>query len=349
MKSSQKYFILAFVIFMIFGAVFVPNTTLASGNASLFFDVAGKTFTKGDTLNINIKVNSSDKKINAVSGSFKIPKNFQLQSIETSGSFLDFWVNEPKVSGNILSFQGVAIKNPYQGSDGLIFSIKGVVTAKGTLSFNFKQGSILADDGLGTDVLGVLKGVSLVVKDVGVVAEKTEPNVATAPALVPTVLPPVINSNFLAVDESENFSLKGKGVPNALTEINFENTEQPSWSEKIAKFFTIAVRNEIEISHVDVQNDKNGAFSYEFPSNLVAGVYNVVPSYIDSNKNINIQGKGTQIYINENTICVILIAIINTLILVIPALALIIIILFLFRYLLKILSGMRHKKSKSLE
>ena len=339
-KSVMFFFSLA-----LFSCTFISYVEAVTPNTSLFFDVINNKVNKGDEVVVGIRVDASDQSINAVSGSFKIPtKSFTLESIETNASIIDFWVHEPKVADDTISFEGVALKKPYQGANGLIFTIKGIAVVKGTLTFNFNEGSILANDGLGTNVLGSLKSVLIAVRDTMPVVDTTKSTLAVnektskrtqeikstnslastvvatenqAVSQTPPIILPVITNVPAPIDPSQSFYLAGKGTPNVLTQIKFQDISDPSIGRKI------------------VRSLRTDRISYVSPKNLVAGVYNAVPEYIGLTKTENLIGTGVKIFITENTLSRILIIIINVLILIIPILALVLIIIFLPWYFKK--------------
>jgi hypothetical protein len=200
MKNSRKILIYSIFSLVFFFSLFILNAQAADSDAVLFFSASSKIINKGDEININIEVNSPNQNINAVSGSFKIPKNFQLESILTTNSIVDFWLNEPKVANGLLSFEGVTVRKPFQGDSGLIFTMKGIALEKGTLAFNFDDGTILADDGLGTNVLSSLGNISLAVKD------NTQIAVTINPIQVSNNTSPkeINNANSLSIAKEES-------------------------------------------------------------------------------------------------------------------------------------------------
>ena len=340
MIIKRKFFIsipLSFLIF--FSFLFIPKVNATNNAASLFFDTPLLKVNRGDDIRISIKVQSSDQSINAVSGSFKIPNNFQLKSIDTTGSILDFWISDPQAQNGTASFQGVAIKKSYQGNSGLLFTMEGVVTASGKFSLNFTNGAVLADDGEGTNVLGSLKTLTITVQDgtQGVAVNNVTQNIITKPPnpvsvtpesspIIAAIIPPVITSSSPPVDQSQNISIVGKGTPNALTKIQFQNVSDPSFGRRFIQYL---IKDRVPLSDVEVQNDSAGVFSYTSPSNLVAGAYDAVPSYISFDKLTSVIGYGVKVFVTDNTLSKILIIIINALVLIIPIVALILVIIFL--------------------
>jgi len=356
MNIPRKILIcLSLLSLALFSCSFISRAEAISPDTSLFFAVADKTFNKGDEVNIDIKVRTPDQIINAISGSFKIPaEKFKLESIETDGSIIDFWVHEPKILDDSVSFGGVAIKKPYQGAGGLIFSIRGIAITAGVVSFNFDSGTILANDGLGTNLLNSLQSLSLFIKDLSPVANNPIiPATPAAPQIIPpnnvlniipvrAIIPPVITSIPPSINQSQSFSLAGKGMPNALTKIQFQDISEPSFGKNILRSL---IRDRVQLSDVEVKNDNNGVFSYVSPKNLVAGIYNVVPSYINLDKAESVIGYSVKVFITDNTLSQILIIIINAMVLIIPIVSLILIIIFLPWYFKKEL----HVISKKME
>jgi len=347
--KNNTFFTFFLFFLALFSCAFVTSAQTVTSNGHLFFDIANTKISQGDEININIMVNTGGQAINAVSGDFEIPKNFQLESIDTGNSFLDFWVVSPKAVDGAISFQGVAVKQPYQGESGLIFSIKGIVTAPGSLSFVFDSGTILADDGLGTNVLGSLKNLSLVVKNTQPIAENTTPvagqigtpsssTIVTTnssvnnPPTVLAIIPPYITSISSPINQSESFSLTGQGTPNATTKIQFQDITEPSFG---SSFVRSIMRGYVKPPDVELENNNNGLFSYISPTNLIAGTYSAVPSYVSPKQKENIIGYGVTISIIGNTLGTVLGFIINGTVIIVPTLLLIILLIFFPWYFIK--------------
>lgn len=292
-----KKFIQRSVLFVVFLATFFSYTAEASSNtASLFLRTSTTTVLVGDPISIDVVASSVDQSINAVSGSIQLPPNFVLNTIDTNGSIVSSWIpRPPSLSSNVISFEGIALP-PYQGSAGFLFSFTGYLTKSGSSNFSFNDGSLLANDGLGTNILSAMQNLTLAVKNNAVpvpVAAKTikpiaptnktteienTPTVVAQATIIPSapaLIAPDITDVTEPEDQSGSLSITGKGMPNTVTHLQFAYVSHPSLAEKIA---SNAYKNSILLTSADITDNSGGIFSYISPSNLTAGVYNATPS-----------------------------------------------------------------------
>ena len=119
---------------------------------------ASGSYKVGDSFKVDVTVSSPDQAINAVSGILSFPKNkLQFISISKTSSILTIWAQEPSYydtgeNGNI-SFEGV-IPNPgFAGTRGRILTITFKVKSTWQAELSFSSASVLANDGLGTNIL----------------------------------------------------------------------------------------------------------------------------------------------------------------------------------------------------
>jgi hypothetical protein len=120
--------------------------------------------------------------------------------------------------------------------------------------------------------------------------------------------------------------LKGKGEPNALTKISFEEVSKKSFGEQFMDFIQSKKKR---LTDVLVKNNNQGLFEYITPNNLIAGVYNATPFLVDDNTNTSKPGLGVRLLVNDSKIIKALIIFINILILLIPIVGLIMIVYFI--------------------
>ena len=104
-------------------------------------------------------VSSSDKVMNAASGAISFPSNLlSVSSISEDGSIMNVWPQAPSYSNTdgTINFQGVVLPPWYTGSSGKLITITFKAKAMGTANLSFSSGSVLAADGLGTDITSSL-------------------------------------------------------------------------------------------------------------------------------------------------------------------------------------------------
>lgn len=122
--------------------------------------VSGKTFT------VRVLINTEDKSINAAEGSLKFnSQEMSVVSIDKSSSIFNLWVTEPTFSNSAgtINFSG-GMPAGYKGSSGNIFNITFRTTSSGTSKLSFVSGSILANDGMGTNILSSMNGATFTIQ-----------------------------------------------------------------------------------------------------------------------------------------------------------------------------------------
>lgn len=135
-------------------------------------------YTAGATFTANVLINTQGKPINAADAQLSFnPRELSVVSVGKGASIFNLWTLEPTFSnsGGTVSFGGGS-PSGYTGSSGNIISITFRTLAAGTPKVTFKSGSILAADGMGTNVLTSMNGGTYTVE------AKTD---APAPEYVP--------------------------------------------------------------------------------------------------------------------------------------------------------------------
>ncbi|MCX6794427.1 MAG: cohesin domain-containing protein [Candidatus Falkowbacteria bacterium] len=145
-------------IFSVFLAL--PATALA---ASLYFSPSAGAYEVGKTFSVSVYVSSADQAMNAASGAISFPKDkLEITALSKSGSIFSLWVQEPVFSNStgVINFEGIVLNPGFSGSGGKIMTINFKVKAAGQAGLNFSSGSILANDGAGTNILKSLGSAS---------------------------------------------------------------------------------------------------------------------------------------------------------------------------------------------
>jgi hypothetical protein len=144
-------FSLAFVFFGVLPAV-------AQG-ASLFFSPSSGSYQIDQNFSVAINVSSPEQSINAVSGVISFPANkLEVVSISRVNSRVNFWTQEPSFSNTLgsIDFEGIILNPGFQGQSGEIITIGFRVKGSGVETISLVSGSILANDGLGTNIISGL-------------------------------------------------------------------------------------------------------------------------------------------------------------------------------------------------
>lgn len=158
LRMATKIFVgISFIFVAISGA-------RAASAASLYFSPSSGTYTVGRNFTISVKI-SSNIAANAVSAVINYPTDkLETVGISKTGSIVNLWVQEPSFSnanslGNV-RFEGVVL-NPGFTGDGQALDITFRAKAKGEANISFFSGSVLANDGKGTNLLSTFKNAKI--------------------------------------------------------------------------------------------------------------------------------------------------------------------------------------------
>jgi len=149
--------ILIFLSFLSASLIF-SGTALAQ-NAAINFSPSSGTYIKGQSFSVNVYVNTPDAAMNAASGAVTFPADkLEVVSLSKSGSVMSLWVQEPSYSNTAgtVNFEGIVLNPGFIGNQGQIIQIVFKAKSTGSAFLNFSDGSVLANDGLGSNILGDL-------------------------------------------------------------------------------------------------------------------------------------------------------------------------------------------------
>jgi len=185
----NNYFFSIFISTLVF--LVAPSFVSA---ASLSLSPNTGVYTAGGTFTVQVKVNTDGKPVNASEGSLKFnPQELSVVSINNASSIFNLWVTEPTFSNSAgtITFSG-GKPTGYTGSSGTVFNITFRTANANTARVSFTNGSVLANDGKGTNVLSGMSGGTYTVQ---AVTSQPKPEVIeyVAPANTPGV--PKITSN----------------------------------------------------------------------------------------------------------------------------------------------------------
>lgn len=168
---------------VILALLFAPMFASA---ATLYLSPASGSYTVGKPFTVNVFVESSDEPMNAVSGTISIPSDmFTVTSASAVGSVVNFWVQQPQVSGSSISFEGVVLNPGYEGSGAKVASFVLVPKKTGSGSISFASASVLANDGEGSAILDRATGAQYSVQEAAVPAPTPTPAAAPAKSEAP--------------------------------------------------------------------------------------------------------------------------------------------------------------------
>jgi hypothetical protein len=136
-------------------SVFLFGTQVVDA-ATLSVVPARKQVSVGESVSVELKVKSADQAVNVVSGKIVFDSNrLSLKSISKSGSIVKFWIQEPvpESAQSAVRFEGVILNPGYTGSSGQVISVTFNAIATGKAALSLAEAVVLANDGLGTNVL----------------------------------------------------------------------------------------------------------------------------------------------------------------------------------------------------
>lgn len=170
---------------LLFFVVFFPKYTQA---ATLSVSPSSGTYTVGKTFTVTFSIVSTTQAVNAVSTNFTYSKDtLEIIGVSKSGSIISLWApgGDPAYSqsSGTGSFEGIITNPGYTGSFGKIASYTFRVKNSGTGYITLKNAAILANDGIGTNVLTNVGNAILTL----VAAEK--PVTPTPKPVIPTKAP----------------------------------------------------------------------------------------------------------------------------------------------------------------
>ena len=147
-----------FLVFALFG--FIPSITKA---ANMYFSPIGQ-HSAGELFSVDVFVSSSDQAMNAVSGKVSFSKDtLQAVSLSEKGSVITLWIKNPYFSSKTgtINFEGIVPNPGFLGNSGKVLSINFKILKSGPVDINFSSGRVLANDGLGTNILTDLNKIRL--------------------------------------------------------------------------------------------------------------------------------------------------------------------------------------------
>lgn len=316
--SIKQYIVFLITIFLFTTAGFAAESFVISSPKK-------STITVGESFSVVVSASSPTQAMNAVSGLLSVSGGAIITSVSKSSSIVDFWTTEPRILGNQVRFEGVVLSPGYQGGSGTLFTITLSARKEGIATLSFLDGALLANDGLGSNILDSLGSRTVAIKPGGVIVDPipSRPIAVTPPGKILAL--PVITEYSASIDASARAYIKGKGEPNALTKLSFKDVSLKSLGEQFVSSLQTKKKKPTEAL---VKNDADGFFQYLSSDNLVAGAYNVTPYLVDEDQ-VQKPGFGVQLLVNNSPLVRWLVVLINVLALLIPVICLGVIIYFI--------------------
>ena len=156
MKNYNRKLKIFYFLVVVFSFSFLVFSFCWAQNASLYLSPSAGSYTVGNTFLVQLKVNSGGVAINAADGTLIFdPDKLEVKSISKTDSIFTLWVQEPIFSNSVgtINFAGGKPSPGFTGAAGTIINITFKAKTAGTTNLTFAAGSVLADDGKGTNIL----------------------------------------------------------------------------------------------------------------------------------------------------------------------------------------------------
>lgn len=166
-------------------------------------------YSVGKTFTVSVVLNTEGKAVNAADGQLSFnPRELQVTQISRSSSIFNLWTEEPTYSntGGTISFGGGS-PSGYKGGAGTVLTITFKPLGAGTPKINFTSGSVLAADGLGTNILTGMSGGTYTIA-------------AATDSPAPEYIPPA-NTPQAPVVESETHPNQNAWYPNTTAKLKW--------------------------------------------------------------------------------------------------------------------------------
>ncbi len=174
--------------------LFALGVSVRAEAATLSISPGTGVYTAGQTFTVRVLVNTAGANINAAEGtlSFK-PEELAVVSV-AKGSIFNLWTADPSFSNTsgTVTFSG-GTPTGYTGGAGTVLSVTFRTKGAGSPRVSFQNGSVLAADGRGTNVLTNMSGASFTVSAVSTEPEPERIIEYVPPANTPAA--PVITSD----------------------------------------------------------------------------------------------------------------------------------------------------------
>ena len=155
MNKNLKQLSRFLVVFLLSTFYFLLSAWITLA-ATLYLSPVSGNYPIGQNFTIAINVSTPDQAMNAAQGTVTFPSDrLEVVSLSKSGSILNLWVQEPSFSNEAgtVQFEGVVLNPGFTGSAGKLISISFKGKETGEVSLGVTNGSVLANDGIGTNIL----------------------------------------------------------------------------------------------------------------------------------------------------------------------------------------------------
>ena len=254
--------LLGVAIVLMVGGFFMYGDTAEAASFSL--NPPAGTYVVGDTVLLDVLVDTEGKTVNAFSGTIDFPSAaLKARAISKGNSIVDLWLVEPSITeDDSIVFEGLVLHPGFEGV-GKVITIQFEVLQQGTAIVDFSSGLVLANDGYGTNVVKDFESatLSIVTGDYKPVSKRTLPSVEDEQMneVDPNRLAPVVLSYTHEASTLGEVAIRGVTYPNAEVYVYIK----PEGRDVIEKITT---------------SDSGGNFAYTFGE--AAGISRLAPANV---------------------------------------------------------------------
>jgi hypothetical protein len=233
-----------------------------SNAATLYIAPESKDVRVGDVFSVLVGANSQGVAINAATADITFDNNLlSVQSVGFSNSIFTVWPEEPSysnINGNI-HFSGGIYSPGWNGSAGTVLRISFKAKALGQVKLAVENASVLANDGIGTNVLNSNPGSVINVS-------KALPIIETKKSATTSATTTIVNPEVFLVPVITN-------LPNQLTEGSILSFAGNAISDGQMLLYIQKGKNNPEITQLDIKSSSRFDYAYKDP--VTSGYYKI--------------------------------------------------------------------------
>ncbi len=210
----------------VFGFLFYFGSTQAAGAATLYLSPSAGTFSVGQTFSVSVYTSSSDQAMNAASATISFSSDrLEVSSVSKNGTIMSLWPVEPNFSNGsgAINFEGIILNPGYTGATGKLLTVNFKAKAEGEARVAISAGSVLANDGYGTNIVTGLGSATytLIAEGVPPPAPPAAVGMPAAPTVTSSTHP---DQNAWYANNDSEFSW---GLPAGVTGVNVFGDQEP--------------------------------------------------------------------------------------------------------------------------
>jgi len=244
-----------------------------SNAATLSISPSTGTYKVGETFSVNIVVNTESQSVNAISTNLTFPTNLiRVVSVSKNDSIINYWVQEPSFSNTsgTVNLEGVIVNPGFSGANGKVLRITFEAKSSGIAEIKYALSSVLANDGLGTNILNNTNKASFTIGVTSAISTTPGEQATPAPIFVSSsthsdpnkwyakkdvslewVIPPIVDAISYELDQTVSTN-PGTNADKKISLFERKDLEDGTW------FFHLRAKNESgwgAVSHFRIQID----------------------------------------------------------------------------------------------